>query len=88
VPEQLNCDALELSQRATIAAWSNNPKLPAEKVFVQNSDAHVPEDIGKQFTVFEMEQLSFEEMKKALERIKYTNLNTTSSPILGGVKGG
>jgi len=66
VPEMLKCDALELSQRATISEWDSSPKLPAEKMFVQNSDAHTPEDIGKRFTVFEMEELSFEELRRCL----------------------
>jgi PHP family Zn ribbon phosphoesterase len=66
VPESLTCDAFELSQRALPSEWKNSPKLPPNPVFITNSDAHRPEDIGRRFTVFEMEELSFEEIRRCL----------------------
>ncbi|MFP4180245.1 MAG: PHP domain-containing protein [Spirochaetaceae bacterium] len=36
---------------------------------ITNSDAHYPEDIGTRFSVFEMEDPSFEGLKKALKKL-------------------
>jgi PHP family Zn ribbon phosphoesterase len=67
VPQTLKCDAFELSQRATHSNWKENPKLPEELVFIRSSDAHQPEDIGNQFSILEMETITFEEIKKAFK---------------------
>ena len=67
IPENLNCDALELSSRAKLSDWKNSQKLPSDSTFIRNSDAHQPCDIGKQYSVFEMEAASFSELKKTLQ---------------------
>jgi 3',5'-nucleoside bisphosphate phosphatase len=67
IPGELKPDAFELSKRAQLIDWENNPKLPATKVLLRNSDAHQPESIGKTFSVFEMERISFSEMRKAFK---------------------
>ena len=66
VPKNLNVDAFGLTKRARTFDWENNPKLPANPVFIRNSDAHRPEDIGLQISIFEMEEISFSEIRKAL----------------------
>jgi len=67
VPINLKADAFELSRRAHLSDWENNTKLPADPVFIRNSDAHRPEDVGKQISIFEMEEISFSEIRKALK---------------------
>jgi 3',5'-nucleoside bisphosphate phosphatase len=67
VPKDLKVDAFGLTKRARTFDWENNPKLPANPVFIRNSDAHRPEDIGQQISIFEMEEISFSEIRKALK---------------------
>lgn len=67
VPQHLQCDAFELSKRATLSSWKNSSKLTVNPFFLRNSDAHRPEDIGSQFSVFELEEISFNEISMALK---------------------
>lgn len=67
VPKDLKADAFGLTRRSHIFDWENNSKLPENPVFIRNSDAHRPEDIGIQITIFEMKEISFSEIKKALK---------------------
>ena len=67
IPEELICDAFGLTRRAVLSDWETSSKLPVNHVFLRNSDAHRPEDIGRQSSVFEMEKISFQEMKLALK---------------------
>jgi 3',5'-nucleoside bisphosphate phosphatase len=66
VPKNLKVDSFGLTRRARIYDWENSSKLPANPVFIRNSDAHRPEDIGQQISIFEMEEISFSEIRKAL----------------------
>jgi PHP family Zn ribbon phosphoesterase len=66
VPKNLKADAFGLTKRAHLFEWDNYLKLPANPVFLRNSDAHRPEDIGKQISIFKMEEISFSEMRKAI----------------------
>jgi 3',5'-nucleoside bisphosphate phosphatase len=66
VPKDLKADAFGLTRRAHLFEWENYFKLPANPVFLRNSDAHRPEDIGKQISIFEMKEISFREIVKAL----------------------
>lgn len=68
IPENLTCDVFELALRAKLSDWENSQKLPPNPAFIRNSDAHRPEDIGKQYSVFEMEEISFREIKKTLRK--------------------
>jgi len=61
IPEGLMLDALEISDKNQFRNF-NNKSLPV----VVFSDAHSLKDIGKNYTSFYMEQLSFDEMKKSL----------------------
>lgn len=67
VPVDLKVDAFGLTQRARTFDWENSPKLPANPVFIRDSDAHRPDYIGKQISIFEMEEISFAEIRKALK---------------------
>lgn len=67
IPFDLKYNALEISWRTTQEKFNANyPKL-AEKTFIRNSDAHYVEDIGKVFSEFQMEDLSWESFKAAFE---------------------
>ncbi len=67
VPEKLQCDAFGLSANGNYSEWLK--KIPSEKVLLRNSDAHCPEQIGSSVNRFEMESISFEELKMALQGI-------------------
>lgn len=61
IPEGLVLDALEVSNKNQIQKFSDG-SLP----IVTFSDAHLLKDIGKNYTSFSMEKLTFAEMRKSL----------------------
>lgn len=67
-PPELKVDALQISKLAKEMAVREKYKIDTEITLVQFSDAHYPDDLGKTFTLFEMEEPSFEELRKALLR--------------------
>lgn len=64
IPDDLDLDALEISFRMSFeqAMDTYAPGLP----LLQSSDAHREEEIGRCRTVFEVEDVSIDEMRKAL----------------------
>ncbi|MGM0529733.1 MAG: PHP domain-containing protein [Bacteroidota bacterium] len=66
IPGALHCDALEISpftdHKSILAEYDYLEKY----MFVQGSDAHYPEDIGKGYTLFSLENAEFAEIKMAL----------------------
>lgn len=67
-PPELKVDALQISKLAKEMAVHEKYKIDTEIMLVQFSDAHYPDDLGKTFTLFEMEEPSFGELRKALLR--------------------
>ena len=67
-PPELKVDALQISKLAKEMAVREKYKIDTEIMLVQFSDAHYPDDLGKTFTLFEMEEPSFGELRKALLR--------------------
>jgi hypothetical protein len=67
IPENLQCDALEISYR--ISESEICQKLPelCGKYFLHSSDAHYPKDIGRATTTFELEENSFEAIQSYLK---------------------
>jgi len=66
IPQELSCDALELSRQTTPDAFvSSHPELE-RRGFLQNSDAHRLEDIGSLHTRFQMEDAGWDHFRKAL----------------------
>jgi PHP family Zn ribbon phosphoesterase len=69
VPDNLTCDAMGIMSSSKESEVRNRFGL-AENVFlIKASDAHTPYMIGTGITIFEMNDLSFEEIKKALTGI-------------------
>jgi PHP family Zn ribbon phosphoesterase len=66
IPPDLKCDALEVSANAK-PDFFETTKIKDKYPIVSNSDAHYPEDIGKSFTLFNMENATFEELKKQIK---------------------
>ena len=67
-PPELKVDALQISKLAKEITVREKYKIGTEITLVKFSDAHYPDDLGKTFTVFEMEEPTFEELRKALLR--------------------
>jgi 3',5'-nucleoside bisphosphate phosphatase len=66
IPKDLAIDALEISYNTTKTAFLEQQRYLKNYTFIQNSDAHLIENIGKQVSTFELERLSFSEISLAL----------------------
>jgi len=65
IPEKLDLDALEISPRITFEEAKKT--YPYNYPITCSSDAHYPDDIGKTYTSFLLEDKTIAEMKKALK---------------------
>lgn len=65
VPENLELDALEISPKVTFEEAKKT--YPYNYPITCSSDAHYPDDIGKTFTSFLLEDKTVAEIKKALK---------------------
>lgn len=68
VPPDLKTDAFEVSRHATPQEIIRKFPYLKDCTFISSSDAHMPEQLGTQITVFELEELSFSEIRMALRR--------------------
>jgi 3',5'-nucleoside bisphosphate phosphatase len=69
VPPDLNADAFEISSRTTTTQILKQFPYLKSFSFVRSSDAHYPDQIGNHITIFEMEEINFNEIKMALQGI-------------------
>lgn len=69
IPPDLKADAFEISKFVTYKEFSNQHKELKETSIIQSSDAHFIENIGDTFTLFQMENTTFEEVYKAIHNI-------------------
>jgi 3',5'-nucleoside bisphosphate phosphatase len=70
IPEQLDCDAFGIMSHSREADIRKRYSLSAGIPLIKASDAHSPKDIGSGYTVFEMYEPTFEEIKMALKGFK------------------
>lgn len=68
IPPSLKYDALGLSRHGSEKHVKEQYVLQNKTTFIRNSDAHYPEQIGEIYTLFNMEELNFSEIKKALNQ--------------------
>ncbi len=66
IPPDLNYDALGLSKHSSKEKILKHHSYLDGQTFIQNSDAHFPEDIGLVYSKFHMMEASFEDVRKAL----------------------
>lgn len=66
IPSGLLIDGIEISANCKVASVMPFLAKHSDKTILRNSDAHYEENIGKAFSVFEMEHRSFNEIKLAL----------------------
>jgi predicted metal-dependent phosphoesterase TrpH len=65
IPDNLGLDALEISPSITIEEAKQ--KFPYDYPITCSSDAHYPDDIGKSYTSFLLQECTVKEIKKALK---------------------
>jgi len=68
IPPELKPDALQISKGANEIAVRDRYGINLETTLVKFSDCHFPDDLGKTYTNFEMEEPTFEEIRKALQK--------------------
>ncbi len=66
VPPSLNADAFELSKHIETATFIEQNRLKSETIIIRNSDAHMLDQIGEQFTQLYLESPVFSEFILAL----------------------
>ena len=66
IPADLEYDAVEISEHANKEQIMKQHPYLKGKTFIMSSDAHFPEKIGSVCTSFQLEELSFNEIRKAL----------------------
>jgi 3',5'-nucleoside bisphosphate phosphatase len=66
VPPDLRADAFEISKHTTVEAMLKQFPYLKKATFIRSSDAHHPDHMGSSVSVFEMNQVSFEEIRLAL----------------------
>ena len=67
VPPDLQVDALEISYRTSV---DKLPLQPKRYSYISSSDAHYPNEFSRRQTLFHIESLTFDEIRKALHGIE------------------
>lgn len=65
-PPKLKVEALQISKGASEKEVREKFRIAPEITLVKFSDAHYPVDLGRTYTIFEMESPTFGEIRKAL----------------------
>ncbi len=65
-PPELKVDALQISKLSEEGTIREKYKISSDITIVKFSDTHFPADLGKTYTLFEMESPTFSEIKMAL----------------------
>jgi len=74
IPFDLKYDALEISSHTTKKTFLKKNSYLKDKTFITSSDAHFQNDIGKTYTIFNIKEPSFKEIKMALNNINGRNV--------------
>jgi len=67
IPDDLKFDALEIVHKQNMVEYIEKYKIPENTFITSSSDAHYLSDIGKRYTEFNLEELSFENIKLAMQ---------------------
>jgi hypothetical protein len=67
LPPQLQVDALQISKLADEKSIREKYRINPKISIVRFSDAHFPDDLGKTYTTFNLEEPTFAEIRKALK---------------------
>jgi len=78
LPAHLNVDALELSYRINIEDFKKQNSYISKKSFIQSSDAHYVDDIGKVYTELNTDGTTFDQIKSSICELYKRQLNINS----------
>ncbi|SMO74965.1 hypothetical protein SAMN06265379_106150 [Saccharicrinis carchari] len=81
LPGNLTVSGVELSANANMEAFKNKHPWIKKYSLITNSDAHIPEQIGSSYTIMQLQESSFNEVKMALK-------NETGRRVLSIMKKG
>jgi 3',5'-nucleoside bisphosphate phosphatase len=70
IPPELKVDALQISKMAQEKTVREKYRIKPETTIVKFSDAHYIHDLGNVYTIFEMEEPTFSELKLAFNQEK------------------
>jgi 3',5'-nucleoside bisphosphate phosphatase len=70
LPDDLNCDALEVSARFPVSVFRKDHPEFDNRTLITNSDAHQPEAMGRASSIFEIAEPSFNEISMALRGLE------------------
>jgi PHP family Zn ribbon phosphoesterase len=78
LPPDLNVDALEISKNIKYSEFIDRNRYLKRNTFIQDSDSHFIDDIGKVYSFFQIEKPSFRELQMALnhENGRKVSINT------------
>ena len=63
IPDDLRFDALEIVNTKSIHDFVGKYRTPEDTFTISSSDAHYLNDIAKRYTEFDLDKLSFEDIK-------------------------
>lgn len=66
VPPGLQCEAMGITCYTTVNEVKSKFLIPENITLLKNSDAHFPDDIGKGYSLFTIEECSFQEIRMAM----------------------
>ncbi len=67
IPDDLKFNALEIVHKQKLNEYSEKYKIPNNTFITSSSDAHYLCDIAKRYTEFKLDELNFENIKKAMQ---------------------
>ncbi len=67
LPPDLRPDAVEISYRTDVGSFIGKHKYLSGYGIIQSSDAHYPDDIGRAYINLNIDEFSFDALKKALK---------------------
>ncbi len=68
IPRDLKADAFEISQHISRQKMIEQDSYLADKILLQNSDAHFLDAVGTIYNTIEMQEASFNEFRKAVKQ--------------------
>lgn len=69
LPPDLKVEAVELSKHTTKDVFLEKNNYLSKYSFIRSSDAHILEDIGCVYTTLEMDEISFDNIRKAIAHL-------------------
>ena len=76
LPGELKIDGMQITRQTNELQVRERFDIPPDMTLIKASDAHYPADIGTAFSIFEMAEPTFEEIRRALYQKGGRSVNT------------